>query len=674
MNGISFEKKDNKNKSWRDKLPLLKSRDKIAEDAREYTQRVVEKSVKEAVDEVSNTYEEIIADLDNAYNKQDKYHDRFYESLRLNNTTIKSEKQMDKILKESSTVSRGDFAVYSDIDADLEQTYGERAEAQRVAYIRGMKDPIIGAIADTYKRWVVGRGVRFSFQDHRVQKVAEEFWEENEMNSKLKERYWRYILESEMFSVIHKDEDNGKCYLRDVNPREITDIETHPEDKQNRFSYKREFVDENDNYHTYHYPDINYYDEYREGKLRAKKSRYEGEKNWTGRNKTIHYLKWMDNREVRSRVFLQRVMKWVEWFKDWVIDRAIINHEKGRVVWILTVSSENIKQQLGNVISAPAGGTIRVETPNRKWEPVSADIRADNVKEDGMFLIYQICTGVSIPLHVLTQRVSEQVYSSIRKSETPFSMAILDRQHSLAEKYIKPILKEVIKTAAKSDNNLNLPRKIKIDDYVRESVRQDFKDTFYKYKNGDISTSKLLESIKELSQMSLEDIKESDRSITIKDKFSRRLESVTKDCDRTFVDLIESDFDSDAVKKDVNRIISEAYRLFESGVRVMVNAEECPVKITFPDLVKEDYLEMAKVLKIYDEIGLYSKETLREKAGCENPAREEHLIKKEREALMQQTQGGDVPDDSNDNQEEQNNNSDNNSDENGEENEENNNV
>jgi hypothetical protein len=638
MKGINFDIKSEEDKSWRDKLPLLKSKEKIAENAREYTKEVAEKAVDDAIEEITATYEDIIGDLQANYDKDNKYHDRFYESLRLSNTKIENREQMDTIMKESSTITSGDFAVYSDIDADLEQTYGERAEAQRVAYVRGMKDPIIGAIADTYTRWVVGRGVKFSFQDHKVQKVVDKFWEENDMDSKLKERYWRYVLESEMFSVLHKDPERGECYIRDVNPREITKVETHPEDKQNRFAYKREFRDTDGKRHVMYYPDIDYYDDYRDGKLSVQKSVYEDKEEWTGRNTVMHYLKWMNNREVRSRVFLQRVMKWVEWFKDWIIDRAIINHEKGRVVWILTVTSEKMRKKLGNVVSAPAGGKIKVETPNRKWQPVSADIRADNVKEDGMFLMYQICTGVSIPLHVLTQRVSEQVYSSIRKSETPFSMAILDKQHTLAENYIKPILREVIRTAAKSDGNKSLNRKIRIDDYVRESVRREFKGILKDYRNDNIDADGLLESIKELSDRSLQDIRSSKRAARAKIRLSRNLESLRKSCNKSYVRLIESGFNEEAIQEDVNEILAEAYDLFESGVTVQINAEECPVKITFPDLVKEDYLEMAKVLKIYDEIGLYSKETLREKSGCDDPAREKHLIKQEMKEWRQRRQ------------------------------------
>lgn len=638
MKGINFDIRSEEDKSWRDKLPLLKSKEKIAENAREYAKEVAEKAVDDAIEEITATYEDIIGDLQANYDRDNKYHDRFYESLRLSNTKIENEEQIETIMKESSTITSGDFAVYSDIDADLEQTYGERAEAQRVAYIRGMKDPILGAIADTYTRWVVGRGVKFSFQDHKVQKVVDKFWGENNMDSKLKERYWRFVLESEMFSVLHKDSQRGKCYVRDVNPREITAVETHPEDKQNRFAYKREFRDADGNLHVMYYPDIEYYDDYRDGKLSVQKSSYEDKDDWTGRNTVMHYLKWMNNREVRSRVFLQRVMKWVEWFKDWIIDRAIINHEKGRVVWILTVTSEKMRKKLGNVVSAPAGGKIKVETPNRKWQPVSADIRADNVKEDGMFLMYQICTGVSIPLHVLTQRVSEQVYSSIRKSETPFSMAILDKQHTLSENYIKPLLKEVIRTAAKSDGNKTLNRKIRIDDYVRESIRREFKGLLKDYRNDDIDSDGLLESIKELSDRSLQDIRNSSRAARAKARLSKNLESLRKSCNKSYVKLIESGFNEEEIQEDVNDILAESYDLFESGVTVQINAEECPAKITFPDLVKEDYLEMAKVLKIYDETGLYSKETLREKAGCDDPSREKYLIKQEMKEWEQRGQ------------------------------------
>lgn len=628
---------ENKNKSWKDRLPILKSKEDVVKSAKEYTDKVVDQAVSEAVDEVSSMYEDMIGNLKDNYNKTNKYNDRFYESINLQYKDISSEEKKEEVLKEATTVSRGDFSVFSDVNASVKETYSERAELQRISYVRAFKDPIIGSIADTYKRWVLGRGVKFSFQDNRVQKVVEEFWERNDLNSQLKSMYWRYVLESEMFSVLFKDKKNGKCSLRGVNPREITEVETHPEDKQKIFSYKREYVDEEDNYHRKYYPDIDYYDDYRFSSLKKQKSKHEGSSEWTGSDTVMHYIKWMDNREVRSRVFLQRVLKWVEWFNDWVIDRAIINHEKGRVVWILTVRSNKIKNKLGSVVSPPAGGTIKVETPDKKWSPVSANIRADNVKEDGMFLLYQVCTAVSIPLHVLTQRVSEQVYSSIRKAETPFSMSILDRQHSFSEKYLKKVFREVIKTAAESPE-YNLPRQIQIDSYLRESLRNDFKNKYKKFRKDSLSYEDFIESVKDLLSMADRELIESDRNTHTKIKYSDKISKIKNKCDSAMVTLIESDFNEDSIKGNINSILSDTYRLFESGVKVQVKAEDCPVKITYPDLVKEDYLEMAKVLEIYDRINLFSRETLREKAGADDPARERHLIKMEQKSINDSNQ------------------------------------
>lgn len=604
---------------------FVSSREDLEDLLEDYTQKVADRVSKETADEVRNEMLTAVANGELESSSSDKfndYHKRLYETLALDSAD--SRKESKKILKEASTISESDVPIYNNFSSTTKQPDSARRQSQRVSYLRSMKDPIVGSIPDTYTRWVVGRGINYDFADNRVQKVADDFWEENSMDVKLKKYYWRFIVESELFTTLFVDRKRGRVRIREIPPREVTDIEINSDDKEDRYSYKREFVDNSNNPDTKVYPDINYYDG--DNKLSGSGgSDYEGSPDWEGPNKLVHFIKLMNNREVRGRVFFERFLNWAEWFKDWVIDRAIINHEKGRVVWILTLKGR-AQNNWEKFTSAPAGGTVKIQTQNKEWEPVSADIRGDNVQDDGLFLLYQICAGSALPLHILTQRTDQQVYSSIRKSETSFSMSIMDKRHSLAEEYLKPIFKKVIEVGINSDR-YNIPRQIDITQYVSEGIRSDFKETMDNYKNDELDYDEFIRKVKNLVESSKRDIKDGNYTPSSRKKMLREAESIENACNSGMSDLIESNFEEEP--DNIIDIMKSSYRFFEEGIKTRIDTKDCPVSIEFPDLIKEDFLNMAKVLKIYDQNNIASKRTIRKKAGLD-PEQEELLIKREK--------------------------------------------
>lgn len=603
---------------------IVSSREDLEEFLEDYTEKVADRVSKETANEVRNEMITAVANGDLGSKSSDKfnnYHRRLYETLALDSSD--SRKESKKILNEANSISESDTSIFNNFSSTTKQPDSARRQSQRVSYLRSMKDPIVGSIPDTYTRWVVGRGINYDFDDNRVQKIVDDFWKENDMDIKLKKYYWRFIVESELFTILFVDRKRGKVRTREIPPREITDVEINPDDKEDRYSYKREFVDNANNTDKKIYPDLTYYDN--DKKLNGgNKSKYEGSSEWEGPNKLVHFMKLMNNREVRGRVFFERFLNWAEWFKDWVIDRAIINHEKGRVVWILTIKGR-AQNNWEKFTSAPAGGSVKVQTKNKEWEPVNADIRGDNVQDDGLFLLYQICAGSALPLHILTQRTDQQVYSSIRKSETSFSMSIMDKRHSLAEEYLKPIFKKVIEIGINSDR-YNVPKRIDITQYVSEGIRADFKETLDDYKEDNLEADDFIRKIKSLIESSKRDIKGGEYTSSSRKKLLEEAESIKNKCDKNMKDLIESNFKEEP--DGLNEIMKSSYKFFEEGIKTRIDTKNCPVSIEFPDLIKEDFLNMAKVLKIYKQEGIASKRTIRKKAGLD-PEKEELLLKRE---------------------------------------------
>ncbi len=593
------------------KFPIFRTKKTILDGVESY----VKKIVSEVSFEIKEEYEEVMDELaqENISDKSLDSHfkdDPVYTSLY--SSYAGRDGDSDCVLEVSEKIkwaqSKG-YVTYFNHPLERGQSDESREYAQAISYSRVFEDPIIGAIPDTYQKFVLGRGVAFKFESPEIQSFISTFWRQNNMDIYLKELVWRFVVESEYFPLYFVDEVSGRVTMREIQPAEIIKIEINPEDKQERLSYCRRFFTEGTAESTErYYADFQYFDK-KDENPKYKGSEKDGGSGWQGKKAVVQFLKFMKNREVRSRVFLERVLRWGEWYKNFVIDRAIINHEKGRCVWMLTIQGKSSKAWK-RFKTAPAGGLVKVNTPNRKWDVLNAKIGADDSKEDGLFLLYQIAAGSGLPLHLLSQRVSEAKYASIRKGESAFTQTILDVQDTITEMFLKPMFRFVIKRMVEASNpEIRIKNKVSIRKFAEESITRKFNDVFKKYRDDELPFEKVLLDIKDLTERYRDSLTNKDADV-----FYSVIKSCNKlidSCDDGVLEILEG-------KKDVDSgstTVKDAYSLFKKGVVVKIDPWDCPVDISYPDLIKEDVLETAQVLKIHDEMGIASKQTLSTRAG-----------------------------------------------------------
>ena len=618
-------------------LPVLYTRKGFKEfletqirEASEKAAANVEFELRTEIDGLHETMESM--DLRAIHQQEDPFYKTLYASYFGKEGNEDPEKNLTETVKFGR--AKGYMTAYN-IPMDRQQSDEMRKYAQTIAYVRAHEDPIVGAIPDAYQRFTLGRGVKFRCDDAKVQARLESFWQKNNMDMYMKRAVWLLIVESEFFPLYFLSTKTGDVKVREIQPAEISEIETNIEDKNIPLAYKREFVEaeiynrfpKRKETETRYYADINYFIQ-KEDDLDGQISVYEKETGWQKKDKLVQFIKFMKNREVRSRVFLERILKWAEFYKNWIIDRAIINHEIGRVVWILEISGRR-SEAWTRYKPAPAGGTVKISTPDRKWIPTNAKINATDVKEDGLFLLYQICAGVSLPVHVLTQRATEAVYAGLNKSESPMTMAILDLQDTITESFLKPMFQLVIRSAVNAAEK-SIPKNLKIRKYVNEYITEAFRYSYKKYKNKEIDNSQLVKSLKTLAEQYMYEFKNIDlysHTQEISEQVLTACQKLRESCIEESVKLFESE------NKEVNKdLLKSAYSIFENGFVLNVEAENIPIEITYPDMLMDDPLDTAKVLKIWKEIGVASDDTLMAKAGF-NPEQEKFLLKKQREEI-----------------------------------------
>ena len=266
-------------------------------------------------------------------------------------------------------------------------------------------------------------------------------------------------------------------------------------------------------------------------------------------NELCLFVKYGDNDdEPRGRVPLHPALKFLKMYEDWLIDRVRLNHERAKVVWI----RKNVGQTSinSNPMRAPKGGITLEENQNVTYRTEAAKIGADDAKEDGLAILYTVGASVILPIHLLDQRADEQVYSSIRKADTPFSQMVEAHQ-----------------------------------DLWEDSWRQQYQFIVKQYADWGVIKS---EYQVPTYVMEPEAIRAAFYKVNM---------------------MVAEDVEAKVIIDEVKAMLSEGKKL------VRVKAWEIPVNQSFPEVVRENPLEIAKVLEIHRGIGIASLQTLSSKAG-----------------------------------------------------------
>ena len=300
---------------------------------------------------------------------------------------------------------------------------------QDAAFNKSHTDPIIKSIANNVQFYTIGRGMRFEAANEKVQNVLTEYWVANKMNEMQKKMVRSAWVEGEYFILYFVNPRTGRVKWRRIPNKDITDIETHPEDINTILSYKREFI-RNKKSEERWYQDINYQVQL-EDDIDAQTSEQSFDS-----DKYMQFIKYGEENELRGRVPMDTVLRYSKLYKDWVYDRARLNHERSKVVWIKELlRGYEAKSHTMQAQRSPKGGVMLIETQGVKYRIEAPKIDARDAKDDGLAILYQVCAGVNMPVSLVNQRYDEQVYASIRKADAPFASFIMTNQDFWADEF-----------------------------------------------------------------------------------------------------------------------------------------------------------------------------------------------------------------------------------------------
>lgn len=308
-----------------------------------------------------------------------------------------------------------------------EQTENDLQSAQDAAYTRTFVDPHFKAMLNNVTNYIIGDGLKFSVPNDKIQKFLEDYWKRNGLQLKQSKLVWSTMQLGEYFPAMFTNKDNGLVSLRNYRTYEIQDIEVAKNDR--------------DKYLAYHYypatgefmsdgkwvADYRYFKQLEEDGINRAESEHHSE---LSEFETVLFFRHNMGDEVRGRVPFAGALKYLRMSRDFLFDRFILNHKRNRVIWVQKVSRRTTEKNIGykptpydTALDDPMGEIIKVFAED-DIQAISANIDANDALPDYLSILYMAAAEAQVPLIVIDQRASEEVYASMKRSSNPFHQMI----------------------------------------------------------------------------------------------------------------------------------------------------------------------------------------------------------------------------------------------------------
>ncbi len=153
--------------------------------------------------------------------------------------------------------------------------------------------------------------------------------------------------------------------------------------------------------------------------------------------------------ELRGRPDLYVILPWLRAYKEWLENRARINHYSGAFVWHAKVDTQN-PQTMAAVAARyarpPTPSSVVVTSAKEDLTAVTADVKASDASEDGRQLRMMNITGVRMAEYMLGDGENANLATATAQ-QLPALTKFMDYQQILIEQLWTPMFKRVLQAA-----------------------------------------------------------------------------------------------------------------------------------------------------------------------------------------------------------------------------------
>jgi len=358
----------------------------------------------------------------------------------------------------------------TDVFSNREQTPSDLITAQDAMYSATFNDPHAKALLMNITNYIIGGGLRFSVPNLKVQQYLEEFWRQNQLGLKQTSMIFSTLQMGEYFmgmfvEPLRTDKFKGDVTLRKFRTYEIPEIEVGKKDRDCYLSY--EYIPAGSFYtksEIDYLADYRYFTQFNNNKVNRQISQYH---NQLDENKLMMFMRYNFGDEVRGRVPFAGALKYLRMGRDFLFDRFLLNHERGRILYIQKVprinrtrADEYKPTPYSTTTDLPYGKILRI-SEGEEIDVVKANIDAADALPDYLNIMYMAAAEAQVPLIIIDQRASEEVYASMKRSANPFHQMI-EAQRTFFGYYFGELFRFVIERGVDAGR---LPDSVKIQIY-----------------------------------------------------------------------------------------------------------------------------------------------------------------------------------------------------------------
>lgn len=312
-------------------------------------------------------------------------------------------------------------------------------EIREQSWAAFVTNPIGKRQVKTLTSYLVGRGLSVSSLSKDAQRAIDRFVNE-------KENYWdmfvreesnRIQIDGEAFVILFINRYDGTVIARDVEPNEVKEIFTDPDDYKKIIGIKRAYTRRipHEDFSGYRF-------EYIEEVIQP------GLPDPRNRNiiRDFVYVKIPTVATMQRGIpDLASHLYWLKQFRGILDARVALNKFRAAYIWDVTIQGTpaDVEDFRNKNSRPPKPGTIKIHNQSVTWEAKSPNIAAADAKDDIRSVKLMAVAGSGLPEHILTGDASNSNYSSTEQATLPFIKGVEDYQ-DLFEFFFKDLFGKVI--------------------------------------------------------------------------------------------------------------------------------------------------------------------------------------------------------------------------------------
>jgi len=310
--------------------------------------------------------------------------------------------ELGQLIKEATSTVEQDLALEDRGWITLGQNTSDVLTAQtRINYVKMcrqyyVRDPLGHRAVCLWTDYTFGTGISWNTEDEKVSGIIDAFWNASANQSVLSSRGQRkssdkVLVDGEIFLALFLG-PAGQATIRRIDPLEITQIVTDPEDIEDVRYYKREWYTPQGKGHTDYLRD--YTNEKAEPCLDMSGATIQSNEGPL----VVHLA--LNTIGQRGNSLLLPAVDWIKQYRRFLASRIAVMLALARFAWKSKVEGgaaavAAIKSALDD--QSPPAGSTAIETKGVEMTPIKTDTGAAGAYQDGRQIKLQVAAAVGIP-------------------------------------------------------------------------------------------------------------------------------------------------------------------------------------------------------------------------------------------------------------------------------------